>query len=132
MFGIGNRNNRSQDQIPYEVYETVQEPNYRLRRWIIRLVVVLLFVTLLIFAGVAIKNLFDKDDTTGKPATQSQSDSGQESPGFGNGSGSNNDVLPKDTVNQQPQQNTAAPDAGTPATTPQSGTTNNSTVRKPQ
>jgi|GEM_PF-1918034 len=132
MFGIGNREKRPQNQIPYEVYETVQEPNYRMRRWIIRLVTVLLVVTLLILAGWAIKNLFDKDGTNDKPATQSQDNSGQGGNSFGSDGGSNSDTLPSEMVNQQPQQNTAAPQAGTPVTSPQSAVDNNSTVRKPE
>jgi cytoskeletal protein RodZ len=124
MFGLGNRNNDQNTQIPYEVYETVQEPTYRRRRWVIRLVAALVVVTLLIFGISAIRNAL-KDDNGGTPSTgQSQSGSGQQG---------NKDVLPPESVNQSPEQNTPGSGAGSdPSTTPQSGTDNNSTVRKPE
>jgi len=127
MFGIGNRDNRPENQIPYEVYETVQEPAYRMRRWAIRLVAILVLVTLLILGGVAIKNALTKDDAKEAPAVQTDQGSGADF-----GSDGNKDILPSDVVNQQPQQNTAAPQAGTPVTIPQSNADNSSTVRKPE
>lgn len=125
MFGIGSRNDQQDSQIPYEVYETVQDSSFQRRRWIIRLVAALIVVTLLIVAGMAIRNALDKDDAANNPKDQTQ--------GQNDGASQNNDALPAETVNQSPQQNTSG--AGTdvkPATTPQSGADNNSTVRKPE
>jgi len=128
MFGRKDRNNSQNPQIPYEVYETIQESSYRRRRWIIRLIAALLLVTILFFAGLGIKKLIDNsstDDKKSQEQTQNQ---------FGEGEGSNNnDAIAPESVNQAPQQNSpAAGVASDPATTPQSGSDNNSTVRKPQ
>jgi hypothetical protein len=128
MFGRKDSNNSQNPQIPYEVYETIQESSYRRRRWIIRLIAALLLVTILFFAGLGIEKLLNNnstDDNKSQEQTQNR---------FGEGEGSNNkDVLPSETINQTPQQNTSAAGAGSdPATTPQSGSDNNSTVRKPQ
>ena len=134
MFGLGDRNNQQNDQIPYEVYETVQEPSYRLRLWLIRLVVALIAVTVIILAIFGIRRLLNSNKSTDKPATQSQS---QQSESTGTDSSDNKgapsgDTLPPQGVNQDPQQDDTVPGAGAPATTPQSGATNNSTVRKPE
>lgn len=124
MFGFGNRNNDQNTQIPYEVYETVQEPTYRRRRWIIRLVAALVVVTLLIFGVSAIRNAL-RDDNKGEPSTsQNQPGSSEQE---------NNDILPPEAISQSPQQNTPGSGAGSgPSATPQSNADNNSTVRKPE
>ena len=125
MFGLGRRNNDPNTQIPYEVYETVQEPTYRRRRWIIRLVAALVVVTLLIFGVSALRNAL-KHDTTDNNSSTGQNQSGSDGQG-------NKDVMSPDSVNQSPQQNTSGSDASSnPAATPQSGADNNSTVRKPE
>jgi cytoskeletal protein RodZ len=128
MFGLGNRNDQQSAQLPYEVYETVQESTYRRRRWVIRLVAALLVVTILVFAGLGLKKLINNLSSDDKTPQQTQAESQS---GSWQGS-SNNDVVPSDPVTQAPQQNTPATTGSTPVTTPQSSADNNTTVRKPQ
>lgn len=124
MFGIGRKQDQDNVQIPYEVYETVQEPINRRRRWVVRLAAALVVVTLLIFGGNALRNVLS-DDKPGSTGNQSQ--------GAGNSGTANKDVMATESVNQAPQQNPApAANGETPATVPQSSVDNNATVRRPE
>jgi hypothetical protein len=131
MFGRGRTQKQDYDtQVPYEVYQTVQEPTDRRRQWIIRLVAALVVVTLLVLGGTALYRALHKtSENSKKPGTtqhQGIGSTGQQP--------QNDQTPPPDAVKQDPQQNNGLPNTGStdePATTPQSGSTNDSTVRKP-
>lgn len=125
MFGFGKRNNQQQAHIPYELYESVQQPTYRRRRWLIRLVVILALVTLLVFVVVQLVRQFGNNtvDEPGPSTTQEQQSTDQ-----------NRDTrnTPAPESVSQPVQGTPTPTTGTPATGPQSDDNNDKTVRKPE
>lgn len=92
-------------QIPYQVYETVQEPAVRRQRWIVRLIVVLLAVTLVVGIWAVWRNRQPAgDDTVQSPAQLIQS----------------------------PQANQPPPAGGEPAQTPASGSVSDKPVSQPQ
>lgn len=125
MFGFGRKQDQDNVQIPYEVYETVQEPINRRRRWIVRLALALAVVTLLIFGGNALRGILF-DDNHDSPASTSQEREG-------NTPASNKDTTAPEAANQLPQQNPApAPTASSSVTMPQSSSDNNATVKKPE
>lgn len=109
MFGLKRRKATTGDlQIPYQVYETVNEPNVRRSRLLIRLAVALVIVTVLVVGFLLIRSSSD-DQSAGVPAGASQQ------------------------FLQAPQDNAQLPaPAGEPAGTPLSGETSNRTVDQPQ
>jgi cytoskeletal protein RodZ len=128
MFGFDRMSNQQYNQLPYEVYETVHEPNARRRRWFIRLSVALLVATLLVLGGVLVWHAFTKDDAK-KPQT---SQSGQQTQQGQDGSNSTNTAKPSEAVVQSPQQNTPLPAGGSASGLQPNTTENDSTVRKPE
>ena len=108
MFGFKRRKAAAGDmQIPYQVYETVNEPDTRRRRLMIRLVVALLVVTLLVGAFVLWRR--SQDEQAVAPSGVSQQ------------------------FQQSPQTNPQLPEpSGEPASTPLSGATYDRTVDQPQ
>lgn len=109
MFGLRRRKADAGDtQIPYQVYETVNEPNSRRRRLLIRLGVALLAATLLFVLLMAWRGSRNEEGGT-LPSGASQQ------------------------LQQPPQANQQLPQpAGEPATTPLSGSNNDRTVDQPQ
>lgn len=119
MFGINNGFNVLQrfrkkpvdpnNQIPYQVYETVHEPIARRKRWIRRLVIALVVVTVAVIGYV----LLDRS---------------------GNGADSNQPASEAEqSVQQSPQNNPQlSVPAGSPAKTPLSDNTNDRTVVRPE
>lgn len=108
MFGFKRRKAAAGDmQIPYQVYETVNEPDTRRRRLIIRLVVALLVVTLVVGAIVLWRGSQDDQATIPSGANQQ--------------------------FQQSPQTNPQLPQpGGEPTPTPLSGATYDRTVDQPQ
>lgn len=112
------------NQIPYEVYETIHEPAARRRRWAVRLVATLLAVTILIIGGTALR---DKINDKPQPS-QSNGIAGQMPSTQGSGQQKTNAAS-----QQAPQSNAPLQKSDTnPVTTPQSGTVNTGTVNQPE
>ncbi len=137
MFGRNKQPQPVDNQIPYEVYETAQQPIDRRRRWLTLLAMALIAVTLLIVGGLAIRNALSDDDAApanGTDNSSTQREQGQGSQPSGGGSqSSGNQLQPPQTLSQPPQQNAPLPNTGSdPEPSPQSGSSNNSTVRKPE
>lgn len=111
MLGFRRRNNPEQDtQIPYQVYETVNEPAARRQRWILRLVLALIVATLLILGLIYLRRAMQsRNNEAGVPAGQAQQ------------------------VQQAPQTNAPQPaPQGEPVKLPLSDSTNDKIVTQPQ
>ncbi len=110
MFGYRKKTTDQDTQIPYQVYETVQEPAARRKRWMIRLIAGLLIATLLVMAAVTLRNRYSQDGKAADPS-----------------------VKQTQLVQQSPQSNTPQqqPD-GQPSKSPLSDSTNDKTVSQPQ
>ncbi len=67
MFGLRKKPAAQDTQIPYQVYETVQEPVTRRKRWIIRLLIALLVATLLVVGIVLYRNRSNTTDQSDQP-----------------------------------------------------------------
>jgi hypothetical protein len=128
MFGSRKNKDQSDAQIPYEVYETVQQPAAQRRRWIIRLIAALIVITLLIFGFMALSRWLLGDDNKDKSGgSQGSSQSG------GDNKPSNNDLKPPDNLQQAPGKYTAPQGNGAkPDTVIQGDQTVKSTVNKPE
>lgn len=136
MFGRKKPSQPIDNQIPYEVYETAQQPIARRRRWLILLAIALVTVTLLILGGLAIRRALSDDKPatgTGNTTQNEQGQAGQSS--NGNRPADSDEPQPPQTLSQPPQQNGALPNTGSgpePSASPQSGSSNTTTVRKPE
>lgn len=111
MLGFGRRKNSEQDtQIPYQVYETVNEPAARRQRWILRLVLALIVATVLILGLVYLRRYMQsRNGPAGTPTGQAEQ------------------------VQQPPQDNAELPvPEGDPAKLPISDGTNDKIVDQPQ
>ena len=98
MFGIKRKKAVQQDnQIPYEVYETLRQPAERRRMFIIRLIAALAVVTLLIFGALALSRQILKSDD--KPASTEQDAS----------DGNGNEPTPTPAPQDQPTETEATP-----------------------
>ena len=124
MFGFRRKNNDQQDtQIPYEVYESMQQPAAQRRRWITRLIVALLAATILVFGFYWLSKAFLNRDNGSTGSSQQQ----------GGGNHTDEKLQPPEDLRQSPQQNPALTGgSGQPAGGAQSGSENNTTVRKPE
>ena len=111
MLGFRRRSTAEQEtQIPYQVYETVNEPAARRQRWILRLLLALVVATLLVAGLFYLRHYLESRSGSGSGApAQSQH------------------------VQQAPQTNTPLPQApGEPAKLPASDSTNDKVVDQPQ
>jgi hypothetical protein len=115
------------NQIPYEVYETVHEPVARRRRWTVRVVAGLLAVALLVFGGISLRAKLNANN----PATQSaQAGSG---PGTPSQQVTNGQQKTNAASQQAPQANAPIQKSdANPVNTPQSDTLNTGTVNQPE
>jgi hypothetical protein len=146
MFGSNKNTSQPSNQIPYEVYQTVNEPTARRRRLLIRLGASLLVVTLLVFGTVQLgRFLYNRNNpanSSGAPAGDKSAEKSNNNPttetpkndGTTNANGSNNGTASNNTVTQSPQQNSPLPSTGSSddAAAQANNTTNNSTVHKPE
>ena len=140
MFGSSKNTNQPSNQIPYEVYQTVNEPSARRRRLLIRLGVSLLVVTLFVFGTVQLgRFLYNRNNpanSSGQPAGDKSAEKPTDNtttPKNDSASGGN-DGAATNTVTQSPQQNSPLPSTGSSddASAQANNTTNNSTVHKPE
>lgn len=123
MFGFRKKPRATDEQIPYEIYETVHQPAVRRRRWIIRLVVALVVVTLLIVGFMTWRNRNDAN----QPKEQSGANSSSQQPPAGE-----QQNPPGQPSRQAPQSNAPIPKPEAPATAPDGGKTNTGTVNRPE
>jgi len=124
MFGMRRKQPSADEQVPYEVYQTIHGPVARRRRLIVRLLAALIIVTIAFFGALAWTNR-SKDD---KPASKKPSTASQQpqSGVFGN-----NPI--GQPSRQAPQNNAPIPKPETPQEAP-AGTDkpNDGTVKRPQ
>lgn len=137
MFGRNKNSQPVDNQIPYEVYATAQQPLARRRRWLILLAIALVAVTLLIVGVLAIRRALTDDQPTSGTGDTTQNEPGQggQSAGGDQPDTNGDELQPPQTLSQPPQQNAPLPNTGSgpePEASPQSGTSNTTTVRKPE
>jgi len=128
MFGFRKKQQpqASDEQIPYEIYETIHQPAARRRRLIIRLILALLIATLIIIGVIAWRNRND----TNKPApSRGSGESSQQQPA--SGAAQQNPV--GQPSRQAPQSNAPIPkpEVQQPST-PAGGDLNTGTVNRPE
>lgn len=116
MFGIGkNKQAQTDNQVPYQVYETLQQPTDRRRLWIIRLVVSLAIVTILILGGVGLSRWLLGNDNESDQSTATNSAEQSEGNSGGNPAGDRRGNAPQATGDDRaPDQSGQAPATPTP------------------
>jgi cytoskeletal protein RodZ len=111
---------QSGNQIPYEVYQTVHRPAAQRRRWLFRIIALLVVIALIVAGVIAWRREHNKP-TTGIPAN------GQYQPKSNEPGGAQN------PSQQSPQSNPPLPKADSnPVTAPQNSAKNNGTVPQPE
>lgn len=100
-----------ENQIPADLFTAIHEPVARRKRWVVEIVVSLVIVVALVAGGMIAYKVLRRDAEPAKVPATSQTQPVEQSP----------------QKTADPQTTTAQPD-----TMPASGSTNNSTVAKPQ